>query len=138
MSHALQPHGMTLSIEFSRQEYWSGLTFPSPGDHPDLGIRPKDQTQAFCIAGRFFIICAIIIYSLDSNFVGRIKKLCSISCLLLVPMPASRHVLGSGFSSKISWLSWLSALVLWVMQRRKLKGEGIRHFPEVAYGRDCL
>ena len=28
------------SIEFSRQEYWSGLPFPSPGDPPDLGIEP--------------------------------------------------------------------------------------------------
>ena len=26
------------SMEFSRQEYWSGLSFPSPGDPPDLGI----------------------------------------------------------------------------------------------------
>jgi len=29
-----------LSIEFSRQEYWSGLPFPSPGDLPDPGIKP--------------------------------------------------------------------------------------------------
>ena len=28
----------TLSMEFSRQEYWSGLPFPSPGDLPDSGI----------------------------------------------------------------------------------------------------
>ena len=28
------------SMEFSRQEYWSGLPFPSPGDLPDLGIEP--------------------------------------------------------------------------------------------------
>jgi len=27
-------------MEFSRQEYWSGLPFPSPGDLPDLGIKP--------------------------------------------------------------------------------------------------
>ena len=27
-------------MEFSRQEYWSGLTFPSPGDLPDPGIKP--------------------------------------------------------------------------------------------------
>ena len=27
-----------LSMGFSRQEYWSGLPFPSPGDLPDLGI----------------------------------------------------------------------------------------------------
>ena len=29
-----------LSMGFSRQEYWSGLPFPSPGDLPDLGIEP--------------------------------------------------------------------------------------------------
>ena len=32
-----------LSMGFSRQEYWSGLPFPSPGDLPDPGIEPKDQ-----------------------------------------------------------------------------------------------
>ena len=30
----------SLSMGFSRQEYWSGLTFPSPGDLPDPGIEP--------------------------------------------------------------------------------------------------
>ena len=29
-----------LSMEFSRQGYWSGLPFPSPGDLPDPGIEP--------------------------------------------------------------------------------------------------
>ena len=29
-----------LSMEFSRQEYWSGLPFPSSGDLPDPGIEP--------------------------------------------------------------------------------------------------
>ena len=28
------------SMEFSRQEYWSGLPFPSPGDLPHPGIEP--------------------------------------------------------------------------------------------------
>ena len=28
------------SMGFSRQEYWSGLPFPSPGDLPDSGIEP--------------------------------------------------------------------------------------------------
>ena len=27
-----------LSLEFSRQEYWDGLPFPSPGDLPDPGV----------------------------------------------------------------------------------------------------
>ena len=29
-----------LSMEFSRQEYWSGLPYPPPGDLPDPGIKP--------------------------------------------------------------------------------------------------
>ena len=29
-----------LSMELSRQEYWSGLPFPLPGDLPDPGIEP--------------------------------------------------------------------------------------------------
>ena len=32
------------SMEFSRQEYWSGLPFPSPGDLPDSGIEPGSPT----------------------------------------------------------------------------------------------
>ena len=30
-----------LSVEFPRQEYWSGLPFPSSGDLPDPGIKPR-------------------------------------------------------------------------------------------------
>ena len=30
-----------LSMGFSRQEHWSGLLFPSPGDLPDLGLKPS-------------------------------------------------------------------------------------------------
>ena len=46
-----------LSMGFSRQEYWSGLPFPSPGDLPNPGSEPKHR---FCIvspalAGGFFI-----------------------------------------------------------------------------------
>ena len=36
-----------ISMGFSRQEYWSGLTFPSPGDLPNTGIKswsPELQT----------------------------------------------------------------------------------------------
>ena len=41
MSDSLQPHGLfvaqqaPLSMEFSRQEYWSGMPFPTPGNLPD-------------------------------------------------------------------------------------------------------
>ena len=33
-----------LSVGFSRQEYWSGLLHPPPGDHPDPGIKPRSPT----------------------------------------------------------------------------------------------
>ena len=33
-------HEAPLSMEFSRQEYWSGLPLPSPGDLPDPRIEP--------------------------------------------------------------------------------------------------
>ena len=33
-------HQDSLSMKFSRQEYWSGLPFPSPEDLPDLGTEP--------------------------------------------------------------------------------------------------
>ena len=33
-----------LSMEFSRQEYWSGLPFPSPGDLPDPGTELGSPT----------------------------------------------------------------------------------------------
>ena len=39
-----------LSMEFSRQEYWSGLPFPFPGDLPNPGIEPGSLAwQADCL-----------------------------------------------------------------------------------------
>ena len=34
-------HQAPPSMEFFRQEYWSGLPFPSPGDPPNPGIKPE-------------------------------------------------------------------------------------------------
>ena len=55
-----------LSMEFSRQEYWSGLPFSSPGDLPDPGIEPRSPAlQAdYCLSYRKtflnIIICLLI------------------------------------------------------------------------------
>ena len=35
-----------LSMEFSGQEYWRGVLFPSPGDLPDPGVEPRSALQA--------------------------------------------------------------------------------------------
>ena len=37
-------HQTPPSMGFSRQEYWSGLPFPSPGNLPDPGIEPRSPT----------------------------------------------------------------------------------------------
>ena len=44
----------SLPMEFSRQEYWSGKPFPSPGE----SFQPRDQTWVFHTADRFFTIWA--------------------------------------------------------------------------------
>ena len=40
-------------MEFSRQEYWSGLPHPPPGDHPDSGTEPESFMSP-ALAGVFF------------------------------------------------------------------------------------
>ena len=42
-----------LYMGFSRQEYWSGLPFPTPGDLPDPGIKPMSLVSP-ALAGGFF------------------------------------------------------------------------------------
>ena len=44
-------HQAPLSMEFSRQEYWSGLPYPSSEDLPGPGI----ESAFLALAGRFFI-----------------------------------------------------------------------------------
>ena len=46
-------HWTSLSVGFSRQEYWSGLPFLFPGDLPDPGIKPMSPVSP-AMAGRYF------------------------------------------------------------------------------------
>ena len=46
-------------MEFSRQEYWSGLPFPPPGDLPNPGIETGSPASP-ALAGRFFFITEIL------------------------------------------------------------------------------
>ena len=43
-------HKVPLSMEFSRQEYWSGVAVPLSRE----SSQPRDRTQVSCIAGGFF------------------------------------------------------------------------------------
>ena len=46
-------HQSPLYVEFSKQEYWSGLPFPPPGDLPNPGIEPMSPASP-ALAGWFF------------------------------------------------------------------------------------
>ncbi|ELR62600.1 hypothetical protein M91_13191, partial [Bos mutus] len=50
-------HQAPLPMEFSRQEYHSGLPFPTPGDLPNPGIKPGSLASP-ALADRFFTTSA--------------------------------------------------------------------------------
>ena len=50
-------HQAPLSMGFSRQEYWSGLPCPPPGDLPNRGIEPTTLMSP-ALAGGFFTTSA--------------------------------------------------------------------------------
>ena len=60
-------------MEFSRQEYWSGLPFPFPGHLPNPGIEPESLISR-ALAGGFVTTSATyeaLQSNYDSNQVGR-------------------------------------------------------------------
>ena len=57
-------HQAPLSMGFSRQEYWSGQPFLSPGE----SSQPRDRTWISCISGRFFTIWVIR----EAHFIQRL------------------------------------------------------------------
>ena len=101
------------SLEFSRQEYWSGLLFPSPGDHPNPGIEPGSpalQTDALPSEplGKptALTIQTCKVMSLFFNMLSR---------FVIAFLPRSKHLL-------ISWLQSLSALILEPKKRKSVPG----------------
>ena len=56
-THGLIAHQAPLSMEFSRQEYWSGFPCPPPGDFPDPGIELM-SLKSPALASRFFTTSA--------------------------------------------------------------------------------
>ena len=57
-----------LSMGFSRQEYWTGLLFPSPGDLPDAGIEPVSfPSPALAAAAKSCQSCPTLYDPIDSS-----------------------------------------------------------------------
>ena len=68
-----------LSMGFSRQEHWSGLTFPSPGDLPNPGIEPV----SLVLAGGFFTTSATFVTSNTKAYVKGEEGI-----LIIIPVAA--------------------------------------------------
>ena len=85
-----------LSMGFSRQEYWSGLPFPSPGDLPKPGIEPGSSAlQANTLDKNYFTSLKSIISS---------NQLFSCECLAYFEFLAvSRNVIETGRHMKKTW-----------------------------------
>ena len=88
-----------LSMEFSRQEYWSGLPFPSPGESSWPGIEPRSPAlQADALPSEP--------PGKPTDYVSNVKKAKSLSCVQLfaTPWTVAYQVLPSmGFSRQECW-----------------------------------
>ena len=90
-----------LSMRFSRQEYWSGLPFSSPGDLPNSGIKP-----------RLFCVLPWQVGSLPLVQLGKlcIKNVCQLlSCVQLFTIPWTIDY-QAPLSVKFSWQEYWSGL----------------------------
>ena len=59
-----------LSMGFSRQEYWSGLPFPSPGDLPDPRIEPGSPALQADVWATKEVTYGILPYLTFKDFIG--------------------------------------------------------------------
>ena len=105
-------HQAPPSMELSRQEYWSGLPFPSPGDLPDPGSQGSDPGLPHCRQTLYHlshqgipigIISRVTIYSLDLLLSQFGTVYCSSSnCCFLTCIQISQEE-GKWYGISISW-----------------------------------
>ena len=75
-----------LSMGFSRQEYWSGLLCPSPGDLPDPGI--KIWCLEYIKCSKILVNIILLLFCLWSN----LFRFTNDSCLLQCHIPSNNHL----------------------------------------------
>ena len=113
MSDSATPWTVTLqaaqSMGFSRQEYWSGLPFLSPGDLPDPGMKPRSpvlqagatREATFYLIGCFFFFYVIVNDLLKPIPVSQKNEICSSTSVFVFPSPslpkAHTHISDSAF-----------------------------------------
>ena len=102
-------HQAPLSMGFFRQEYWSGLPFPPPGDLPNPGIKPEspmspalqeDSLPAESLGSPQYAICTTAERSLLSytvrSFSPWAPSLCQVLCCASDPKRSQSWFLSSG------------------------------------------
>ena len=144
MSYSLQPHGLQparllCSWGFSRQEYWSGLPCPPPGDLPNPEIEPKSPTlqanslpseppqhhnskasilwrSAFFMAqlSHPYMTTGKSILSTIWTFISKVMS-------LLFNRVLSRFIIASLPRSKRLLISWLQSLSTVILEPKKVK-----------------
>ena len=80
------------SMEFSRQEYWSGLLFPSPGDLPNPGIEPGSftfQADALTSEQRLDVESLVLATKLPNYFSSQFSSVAQSCPTLCDPMNCS-------------------------------------------------
>ena len=81
------PTDCSLSMGFPRQEYWSGLPFPSPGDLPDPGVEPVSLVSP-ALAGEFSTTSA----PWEAHISTLLWSYSSIKSWCCLPPPKGRHL----------------------------------------------
>ena len=126
-------HQAPLSMGFSRQEYWSGLPYPPPGDLPYPGTEPRSLLSPV-LAGRFFststtlVVFMILFSSVKASF--------SFFSVLVLLHILSLHSLNS--ISVLSWdLSWYLVQKMIYSSLSPFKTNFYATFPSVLSGLCC-
>ena len=117
----------SLSMEFSRQEYWSGLPFPTPGNLPHPGIKPTSCVS--CIGRQILYHWATWEALKPSHFSKKVKGLFLVT--LFIPQKLSEvsshvghysfpscHFLSLLLSPLNTWKCWfLTSSTVWDFPR---------------------
>ena len=110
-------HQAPLAMEFSRQEYWNGLPFLSPGDLPNPGIKPESPVSS-ALADKFFIIelpgkpLSLNTYNKDSQSKEvMLVTVCLVSC--------QQWSKCSKFFKSRQWVDMVEERIRWEAVRRR-------------------
>ena len=126
-------------MEFTRQEYWSRLPFPTPADLPDPGIEPESPAQAggflpLCHLGSLLTALPALVCSSLEPALPSSKELTqaqpqapSQSCPHRLPAPAPAYSPSLHPCKKVKWLSWEALQIAVKRREAKNKGEKERY-----------